>query len=779
LFDEPAPVFGRFRVTAALGDGRFGLVHLGVDPETDQVVVVRTFTGPFTDAQQEKLVQALQRLCERPLDHESVATPLACGVENGAPYLVHSYLPGTSVDEFLRAHGPRPLSDVTLRVTHLAGALDFAAAVDVYHGALSPRDIIFASQSTGVAGFGLVQAMHEAGLDVKPPTRADDIYALAAMTFELLVGYRYTGGSVRDALAPLRGVSGVDFEALVTALEPTLSAADSTLWPETALAFASSLHAAQGQGDVPPTTASRPSAAEIGRLSFGLDDPQTAPAVLPAALAEPAPEHHADRGAAMTFETQLQAAVDETPYGFGAPAPAEEPGPALAAEPGRVPAEESPAPVTQRTSESVAFVPEPTYPDPSHADLLSTPEAVYSQEPSYTPEPAYVPEPAYTEEHELHRAPLHEQRSGYDAAAESFALHMDHDRPASDPPMLSAAREDDRSGLRVFAFAAVAALVVILAIVFYLMRGTTIAPSDVATTVDDVLQTERVDEPTPVPPSGSAPSSQPDTAVAPPVAPVVQEPPSQTAVVPPRAAETRGASPTSPSEPGAAGRAGSAPPVPREPVAGQPASPSPASASAAREGTPGGASSSRTAPRSAPAVPAAAAEAPVVTGRVLVRSTPSGARVLVNGTPRGETPLAIRDLEFGTHTITVEAPGYPRWQRTVTLTAERPAQSFEVALDNPGAASGTAPAGTPPASAAPGGRAPAGTATAGLQIDSRPAGAQVWVDGTLAGVTPLLLLNVSVGTHSVRIELPGFRPWTTSVSVATGERTRVAASLEQ
>jgi hypothetical protein len=154
--------------------------------------------------------------------------------------------------------------------------------------------------------------------------------------------------------------------------------------------------------------------------------------------------------------------------------------------------------------------------------------------------------------------------------------------------------------------------------------------------------------------------------------------------------------------------------------------------------------------------------------------------VLVNGTPRGLTPLAVRDLEFGTHTIAVEAPGYPRWQQTVTLTAERPAQSFEVALDNPAAASGgAAPAGTPPAGAAPGGRAPAGTATAGLQVDSRPAGAQVWVDGTPAGVTPLLLPNVSVGIHSVRIELPGFRPWTTTVSVATGERARVAASLEQ
>jgi len=138
--------------------------------------------------------------------------------------------------------------------------------------------------------------------------------------------------------------------------------------------------------------------------------------------------------------------------------------------------------------------------------------------------------------------------------------------------------------------------------------------------------------------------------------------------------------------------------------------------------------------------------------------------VLVDGMVRGETPVAVRDLEFGTHTIVIEAPGYPRWQQTVTLSAERPAQSFEVALDNAGAAAGAA--GAP-------------SAGVGLQIDSRPAGAQVWVDGVPAGVTPLLLPSVGVGNHSVRIELAGYQPWTTSVAVVTGERARVAASLER
>jgi hypothetical protein len=66
-----------------------------------------------------------------------------------------------------------------------------------------------------------------------------------------------------------------------------------------------------------------------------------------------------------------------------------------------------------------------------------------------------------------------------------------------------------------------------------------------------------------------------------------------------------------------------------------------------------------------------------------------------------------------------------------------------------------------------------------LHVDSRPRGAQVFVDGRLVGITPLLLSDVRPGTHAVRVDLRGHRRWVTSVDVAPGERHRVAASLER
>jgi hypothetical protein len=66
-----------------------------------------------------------------------------------------------------------------------------------------------------------------------------------------------------------------------------------------------------------------------------------------------------------------------------------------------------------------------------------------------------------------------------------------------------------------------------------------------------------------------------------------------------------------------------------------------------------------------------------------------------------------------------------------------------------------------------------------LHVLSRPAGASVLVDGRMVGRTPLVLSGVSAGAHDVRLELAGFRRWSTSVEVRPGARARVAASLEQ
>jgi hypothetical protein len=68
--------------------------------------------------------------------------------------------------------------------------------------------------------------------------------------------------------------------------------------------------------------------------------------------------------------------------------------------------------------------------------------------------------------------------------------------------------------------------------------------------------------------------------------------------------------------------------------------------------------------------------------------------------------------------------------------------------------------------------------TGAIDIDSRPPGARVFVDGKAIGVTPLRVPEVAIGAHTVRIELTGYKTLTTTVQVTAGQPAKLNVSLE-
>ena len=103
--------------------------------------------------------------------------------------------------------------------------------------------------------------------------------------------------------------------------------------------------------------------------------------------------------------------------------------------------------------------------------------------------------------------------------------------------------------------------------------------------------------------------------------------------------------------------------------------------------------------------------------------------------------------------------GYATVERRIVVTASQPALSLTVPMVK-----------VPVASA---------RLDAALVVESRPAGATVFIDGRQAGTTPLTLPGVSVGAHAVRLELEGYQRWSASVQVAASDQNRVTASLER
>jgi hypothetical protein len=165
----------------------------------------------------------------------------------------------------------------------------------------------------------------------------------------------------------------------------------------------------------------------------------------------------------------------------------------------------------------------------------------------------------------------------------------------------------------------------------------------------------------------------------------------------------------------------------------------------------------------------------------LVRSTPSGASVEIDGVARGVTPLALRDLDLGARGITVSRLGYEREERRIVLTRARPSRSVEVRLaqqDPPTRAqSGARDAGPRPATPSSLGR-PA-VSTGALAVESRPTGAAVIVNGRASGTTPLTITDLPPGDYRVTMTLEGHRPFATTVRVVAGERARAAARLTE
>lgn len=68
---------------------------------------------------------------------------------------------------------------------------------------------------------------------------------------------------------------------------------------------------------------------------------------------------------------------------------------------------------------------------------------------------------------------------------------------------------------------------------------------------------------------------------------------------------------------------------------------------------------------------------------------------------------------------------------------------------------------------------PAGT----LQVFSNPSNASVYLDGTLKGVTPIILTNVTQGMHTVKLQNTGYLNWETSAYVQNGAITTLVATM--
>ncbi len=138
-----------------------------------------------------------------------------------------------------------------------------------------------------------------------------------------------------------------------------------------------------------------------------------------------------------------------------------------------------------------------------------------------------------------------------------------------------------------------------------------------------------------------------------------------------------------------------------------------------------------------------------VQGLILVRSTPEGAEIQVEGMDRGKTPLLLTDLPVGKYRLSVSAAGFLPKSVEVTVETRTPQLvSVDLVSDS-----------------------------AKLMVQSSPVGATVTVNGLTKGVTPCEVDRLSAGDNTVSISLEGHAPFVQIVRLRVGEEQKIDVIL--
>ena len=76
-------------------------------------------------------------------------------------------------------------------------------------------------------------------------------------------------------------------------------------------------------------------------------------------------------------------------------------------------------------------------------------------------------------------------------------------------------------------------------------------------------------------------------------------------------------------------------------------------------------------------------------------------------------------------------------------------------------------------------REPPGPQAGWLTVISTPSGAEVSIDGTPAGVTPVIGRELGAGSHSIAITMAGYEPYHAEKTIGNGEQAAVDATLKE
>ncbi len=269
---------GEFEVLELIGQGSFGMVFRAEQGLLQREAVVKVARFPGTDAVANRAVAkflAEARLASR-IDHPFAAHIYAFGAEpDGLLWIAMEFVRGTPLDRLLQSQGAMPLERAVPLIRRLCEVVHQAHEQGIVHRDLKPANVMVVARGgtlfPKLLDLGIARDIHatsapdergalmgtpmymapEQWVNAKSVTAAADIYALGALTYEVLTGAPIFAGDSVHAIAAQHALTAApslpsEFPAeLSMAVERALAKKAADRFP-TALAFSEAMLATSG-----------------------------------------------------------------------------------------------------------------------------------------------------------------------------------------------------------------------------------------------------------------------------------------------------------------------------------------------------------------------------------------------------------------------------------------------------------------------------------------------------------------------------------------------------
>jgi eukaryotic-like serine/threonine-protein kinase len=220
-----AALADRYRIERELGQGGMATVYLAHDLRHDRDVAIKVLHPELAAALgSERFLSEIKTTAK--LQHPHILPLLDSGEAGGQLFYVMPYVSGETLRSRLERERQLPIADALRIAREAADALGAAHALGIIHRDIKPENILLQGGHALVADFGIAlavqhaggQRMTQTGLSLGTPqymspeqamgektvdARAD-VYALGAVTYEMLTGEPpFTGSTVQAIVAKL------------------------------------------------------------------------------------------------------------------------------------------------------------------------------------------------------------------------------------------------------------------------------------------------------------------------------------------------------------------------------------------------------------------------------------------------------------------------------------------------------------------------------------------------------------------------------------------------